>query len=83
MNSGDEQTRQELRRVNREDDLFYEIPLWGCPEQSFKANLPFNGMWHAASSAERQAYAAFEKEIPKALRSTTVGFFKTLKVCLL
>jgi hypothetical protein len=33
-------------------------------------------MRHAASSAERPAYAAFEKEIPMALQST-VGFSKS------
>jgi hypothetical protein len=33
--------------------------LWGCPGQSFKANLPFNGMM--------QVFAALLKEIPTAL----------------
>jgi hypothetical protein len=55
-----------------------KVPFWGCPGLNFKANLPFDGMRHAASSAERPAYAAFEKEIPLALQSM-VGFFKTLK----
>ena len=36
-----------------------ESVLWGCPGQSFKANLPFNGM--------RQFFAALLKEIPTAL----------------
>ena len=67
MNSGAEQ-------ADRTTSIM-KIPSWGCPGQSFKANLPFNRMWHAASSAERPVYAAFEKEIPIALKST-VGFFK-------
>jgi hypothetical protein len=54
-----------------------KIPFWGCPVLNFMANLPFHVMRHAASSAERPAYAAFEKEIPMALQST-VGFFKKL-----
>ena len=36
-----------------------EAILWGCPGQSFKANLPFNGM--------RQIFAAFLKEMLTAL----------------
>jgi hypothetical protein len=44
-----------------------ESVLWGCPGQSFKANLPFNGMRLAASSAELQFFAALLKEIPAAL----------------
>ncbi|UCF85577.1 MAG: hypothetical protein JSV50_08085 [Desulfobacteraceae bacterium] len=47
-----------------------KVPLWGFPGLNFRANLPFDGM--------RQAYAAFEKEIPMAVQPT-VGFFKTLK----
>ena len=57
---------------------FMKIPFWGCPGLNFKANLPFHVVRHAASSAERPAYAAFEKEIRMALQSTT-SFFKTLK----
>ena len=62
MNSGAEQ-------ADRTTSIM-KIPSWGCPGQSFKANLPFNRMW--------PVYAAFEKEIPMALQST-VGFFKELK----
>ncbi|UCF85077.1 MAG: hypothetical protein JSV50_05445 [Desulfobacteraceae bacterium] len=47
-----------------------KIPYWGCPGLNFKANLPFNRMTHAASLAERPAYAAFEKEITMALQYT-------------
>ncbi|UCF85374.1 MAG: hypothetical protein JSV50_06980 [Desulfobacteraceae bacterium] len=53
-----------------------KVPFRGCPGLNFMANLPFNRMRHAASSAERPAYAAFEKEIPMALQST-VGFSKS------
>jgi hypothetical protein len=41
--------------------------LWGCPVLNFTANLPFNVMRHAASSAELQVFAALLKEIPTAL----------------
>ena len=44
-----------------------DFVLWGCPGSNFKANLPFNGMRHAASSAELQFFAALLKEIPTAL----------------
>jgi hypothetical protein len=44
-----------------------ECVLWGCLGLSFKANLPFDGMRHAASSAELQVFAAFLKEIPSTL----------------
>jgi hypothetical protein len=40
--------------------------LWGCPLLNFKANLPFNGMRHAASSAELQFFATLLKEISTA-----------------
>ena len=36
-----------------------ESVLWGCPGQSFKANLPFNGM--------KQFFAALLKEISTAI----------------
>jgi hypothetical protein len=36
-----------------------ESVLWGCPGQSFKANLPFNGIM--------QFFAALLKEIPAVL----------------
>ena len=48
-----------------------KISFWGCPMQNFRDDLPFHGM--------RPAYAAFEKEIPMALKST-VGFFQNTKV---
>ncbi|UCF84087.1 MAG: hypothetical protein JSV50_00140 [Desulfobacteraceae bacterium] len=44
-----------------------KVTFWGCPGLNFRANMPFHVMRHAASSAERPAYAAFEKEIPMAL----------------
>jgi hypothetical protein len=44
-----------------------EPVLWGSPGLNFKANLPFNGMRLAASSAELQFFAALLKEISTAL----------------
>ena len=41
-----------------------KIPYWGCPGLNFIANLPFDGM--------KQAYAAFEKEIPMTLQSKVI-----------
>ena len=56
-----------------------ESVLWGCPGMSFKANLPFNGMRHAASSAELQFFAALLKEICTAL---TAIFFQSANLLL-
>ena len=52
MNRGSEQAEKATS--------FRKISFWGCPGQSYKANLPFNEM--------RPAYAAFEKEIRMALQ---------------
>ena len=51
-----------------------KIPFWGCPMLNFRSDLPFHVM--------RPVYAAFEKEIPMALKSK-VGVFKTLKCYLI
>jgi hypothetical protein len=55
-------------------NVIKESVLWGCPGQSFKADLPFDGMG--------QVFAALLKEIPTALfgqfsNSKTDGFVKS------
>ena len=53
--------------------------LWGCPQMSYKANPPFNGM--------RQDFAAFKKETYMAPwildRRIYLSFLKCYKFCCL
>ena len=60
-----------------------ESDLWGCPGSNFKANLPFNGMRLAASSAELQFFATLLKEMPTALSELFLNpLTVTSEICL-